>query len=257
MPDGRGARIALEAAFLVVVAAVLAVAAIGPAWIVLVMVLAWTIVALLEWAAWREEPHWASGAPPRYHVPFQPLPPRPPSEELPAFSSYPQPGPRESEAPTWIATPEMREELLGWPVVQQAEESEPALEELPAELLAEVASATAEPELDEPGWPVETEPAAVPDPWIVEELPEPEPEPEPEPTAVEPEPELEPVVLEPEPLPVEVRLARHRVEPFEEPPAKRRSLRKQAAEPPLSAALPVLPRHARLPARELGETAGR
>ncbi len=253
MPDGRRARIALELAFLVAVAAVLAVAAVRPALIVLGMLLAWAIVALLEWAARREQPHWGSGAPPRYHVPYQALPPRPPSNELPPFSSYPAPAPRAPEAPTWIATPELSEELLGWPAVQPVDESE--REEPPAE-----------PELEEPGWAAE----AVADRWAVEEPPfEPEPvavepEPEPEPIAVEPEPEPapvkpEPVALEPEPLSVlvAVRLARHHLDPFEEPPAGRR-WRRRAEAPPPAAELSVLPRHARLPARELEETmAGR
>jgi hypothetical protein len=250
MPDGRGARIALEAAFLVAVAAVLGVAAVEPAWIVLVMLLAWVIVALLEWAAWREEPHWASGAPPRYHVPYQPLPPRPPSEELPAFSSYPKPAPRESESPTWIATPELRGELLGWPAVQP--EEQPAGGELPVELPAKAAGVAVERELDEPGWPVDAEPAAVADRWVVEELPvlaEPEPV---EPESVGPEPETQPDTR-PQPLPFVVRLARHSVDPFAEPPAGRRPWRKQEEAPLAAAELPVLPRHARLPARELEE----
>src|SRR3982751_785239 len=113
MPDGRRARIAFEAGFLVAVAAVLGVARVEPAWIVLVMLLAWLIVALLEWAAWRDEPHWGSGSPPRYYVPQQPLPPRPPTEELPAFSLYPRPPAPREDAPTWIAPAELREQLLG------------------------------------------------------------------------------------------------------------------------------------------------
>lgn len=77
MPDSRGARLALEAVFLCAVAGALAFADLRPLAIGLVMLVAWAIVALFEWAAWRERPHWASGAPPRYHVPEQPLPPRP------------------------------------------------------------------------------------------------------------------------------------------------------------------------------------
>ncbi|HSP74071.1 MAG TPA: hypothetical protein VLN26_16990, partial [Gaiellaceae bacterium] len=216
MPDGRGARLALEAGFLVVVAAVLVAADLRPAWIVLVMLLAWVIVAALEWAAFREQPHWSSGLPPRYYVPQQPLPPRPPSVELPAFSTYPRPAPREPEAPTWIATPQMREEVLGWPApgledtetdgaaVPAAEEPQTTVEEMPEELLAEAAASAAFDDVDA-GWPVAEEP--VQDPWFAEELPAepaaPEP-PEPEPVAVEPPPDpepvaAEPVVLEPEP----------------------------------------------------------
>src|SRR5699024_7759524 len=107
--------------------AVLGFAEVRPVWIVVVMTVAWLVVALLEWVAWREEPHWASGSPPRYYVPAEPLPPRPPSEELPAFAAYPRAPaePRATEAPTWIATPEMREELLGWPAPDPRAEPEP------------------------------------------------------------------------------------------------------------------------------------
>src|SRR4051794_24298124 len=141
MPDGRWARIALEIGFLAAVAAILGAMGAEPLLIVLVMLLAWLIVALLEWVAWREEPHWASGQPPRYYVPRQPLPPRPPTRELPSFSLYPRPvEPVRDDAPTWIATPELREQLLGWPVAD-AEPAEPVVEpeadELSEELLAE------------------------------------------------------------------------------------------------------------------------
>ena len=167
MPDGRGARFALEAVFLVAVAAVLAFSDLDPVWIVVVMLVAWAVVALLEWAAWRERPHWASGSPPRYYVPQEPLPPRPPSTELPAFTAYPRPEVRETESPTWIATPAMREELLGWPA-PPPQEQPTTVEELPDELLAEAAGA---------GWPDAFDAGANGDPWEAVELPaEPEPE---------------------------------------------------------------------------------
>src|SRR4051794_31088955 len=138
------------------------------------MTAAWLIVALLEWVAWRDEPHWASGQPPRYYIPAQPVPPRPPTQELPAFSIYPQPAAVRDDAPTWIATPQMREELLGWP--SPAVVDEPEAPELPV----------AEESGWEAGWPVVED--AV-DPWTVEEAPEvvvvePEPEPELEPEVV-------------------------------------------------------------------------
>src|SRR3954454_21596518 len=123
MPDGRWARVALEIGFLAAVAGIAAVARFPTIWIVLVMALAWLIVAVLEWVAWREEPHWASGLPPRYYVPQQLVPPRPPTQELPAFSLYPRPAPRE-DARTWIATPELREELLGWPSAEPVDASD-------------------------------------------------------------------------------------------------------------------------------------
>ncbi len=271
MPDGRGARIALEAGFLVAVAAVLAAARLEPVWIVLVMLLAWVIVALLEWAAWREEPHWASGQPPRYYVPFQAVPPRPATRELPPFSLYPQPPEQRDDAPTWIATPELREELLGWP-------APPPIDDRPAP----VAGPAAEEPPDEHGWaggwPVVEEQPAEADPWSVEELPgvaesepapalavierEPdpvEPEPvEPEPVAVEPEVELEPGP-EPEPVgvgaaqqltPRTLRLARHRLDPFAEEATRRWPWQRRGEDAPADAELPSLPQHARILVRE-------
>ena len=223
MRDGRWARLALEAGFLVAVAAVLTVSHLRPAWIVLSMLLAWAIVALLEWVTWRERPHWASGLPPRYYVPEQPLPPRPPSVELPVFTTYPRPAPREPEAATWIATPAMREEVLGWPAPAASEEPQTTVEELPEELLAEAAAAAdGERSLEEleAGWPV-----LVPehDPWLGAGTPA-----EPEAAEVEPEAaEVEPEAAEAEPEPGPVaaprsRPARHHLDPFAAADARRR-----------------------------------
>jgi hypothetical protein len=39
------------------------------------MALAWVVVALLEWTAWLDEPHYGRGLPPRYYVPQVALPP--------------------------------------------------------------------------------------------------------------------------------------------------------------------------------------
>src|SRR5829696_10066548 len=187
MADARWARLALEAGFLLAVAALLAVADVEPVWIAVVMLIAWVIVALLEWAAWHGEAHWASGRPPRYYVPQQPLPPRPPTRELPPFTRYPRAAPRESEAPTWIAPPELREQVLGWST--QREEAEPAeamhdalqestVEEpppVPDEVAAEAAPVAAEPPVvDEPVPPREPRPGVAkppPFPWS----PDPEP----------------------------------------------------------------------------------
>ena len=46
------------------------------------------IVAALEWVAWRDEPHYGSGLPPRYYVPQVNLPPAQPLEQVPA--GYPE-----------------------------------------------------------------------------------------------------------------------------------------------------------------------
>lgn len=224
MRDGRGARLVLEAVFLFAVAGVLAYAEFRPRWIILGMLAAWAIVALFEWVAWRERPHWASGSPPRYHVPERPLPPRPPTTELPSFSSYPRPAVREAEAPTWIATPEMRAEAFGWPLSegeeageaeeaaaeQRARPAEPqtTVEESPAELLAEAEAAA---------------------------------------TRSGPEPaEGGPELSAP-------RTARHRIDPFAEDDAPRRPWGRRPAENPV-AELPGRPRHSRIAPRDGGRS---
>jgi hypothetical protein len=225
MPESRGARIVLELAFLAVVAAVLGAARVEPAWVVLVMLVAWVVVAVVEWVAWRDEPHWASGRPPRYYVPTVSLPARPPTQELPRFSLYPR-----ADAPTFVAPPELRDELLAQ------------------------ASAAVVVEDDEEawsGWPDGHLSEAEADPWTVEELPalpavEVEVEPEPAPVAVEPEPEPEPepvaAVATAEPEPVVV-LARHRVDPFAEQPLRRWPWQRPGEEP-LSVEVPSRPQHA-------------
>jgi hypothetical protein len=133
MTDGRGWRFALEVAFLVALAVVLGVADVASSIIVAIMLAGWVLVALLEWAAWREEPHWGSGSPPRYYVPPTELPPRRPIDPEHGYErGYPAQQ-REPEAPTWIATPEMRRAVLvDWPVApphdeQEIEDEQPAV----------------------------------------------------------------------------------------------------------------------------------
>lgn len=126
MTDGRGWRFALEVAFLVGLAVVLGVADVASSIIVAIMLVGWVLVALLEWASWREEPHWGSGSPPRYYVPAAELPPRRPIDPEHGYErGYPAQQ-REHEAPTWIATPEMRRAaLVDWPVAPPSEDEQP------------------------------------------------------------------------------------------------------------------------------------
>ena len=169
MPDRRGSRFILEVLFLLALAVALTLPKLEALEIVGVMVLGWLIVAAIEWAAWRGEPHYGSGLPPRYYVPNVNLPPAQPLEQVQA--GYPEA--HRDEAPTWIASPALRAQVLS-PPGQGGE--------VPAE------------------WPqaapvrprAEAEPRAVQkeeqDPWTIVSLPsaplgelEPEPEPEPEP----------------------------------------------------------------------------
>ena len=56
MPGGLGPRFALEAGFLILLAVVLGVADLEPALIILIMALAWVLVSLIEYFAWRQGP---------------------------------------------------------------------------------------------------------------------------------------------------------------------------------------------------------
>src|SRR5438309_10307829 len=139
MSDRRGSRFVLEVLFLLALAVALTLTDLTPLEIAGVMLLGWVVVALFEWAAWRDEPHYGSGLPPRYYVPQVSLPPAQPLEQV--ATGYPE---ARDEAPTWIASAALREEMLGeWPVA---------------------APPVSEPSMSEP-------PVSVPDPWTVQELP--------------------------------------------------------------------------------------
>jgi hypothetical protein len=75
MPSTSARRFLLEVLFLGGVAAALTFAELRPAAIIAVMAVAWVVVALLEWTAWLDEPHYGRGLPPRYYVPHVALPP--------------------------------------------------------------------------------------------------------------------------------------------------------------------------------------
>jgi hypothetical protein len=113
MPERRGSRFAAEALFLVALAVCLSLARLDSLEIAGAMLLGWLVVAAIEWAAWRSEPHYGSGLPPRYHVPPLSLPPPQPLEQV--DQGYPEAA--VDDAPTWIASAALRAEVLGtWPV---------------------------------------------------------------------------------------------------------------------------------------------
>jgi hypothetical protein len=198
-------RIALEVIFLIVVAAVVAVAEFSPLEIVAVMAGAALLVLLVELVAGRErrvstaipaEAPIAASAPPPPE-PARPIPaPAPPQAAVPAedanqpttgeLSLVPVPNlPEEEEAP-------VEEEIGGWEAF-----AEPAGEEAPNVMAALAVADDGAPEEAEEA-PAEEEEASLP----FEPAAEAEPLPEPEPVAeAEPEPAPEPVA-EPEPEPV-------------------------------------------------------
>jgi hypothetical protein len=159
MADRRGSRFALEVLFLVALAVALTLAKLEPLEIAGAMLLGWVIVAGLEWAAWRDQPHFGSGLPPRYYVPRVNLPPALPLEQV--SSGYPEV--QRDEAPTWIASAALRAEMLGeWPVAapvadepepQPEPELDPEPEPLPEVALQRSATGVARYSLDPLGEP--------------------------------------------------------------------------------------------------------
>src|SRR5580765_4942905 len=115
MRERRALRFVVEALFLGLLAAALVVADQDPLVIAGVMALGWLVVALYEWAATRELPHYGRGLPPRYYVPQVALPPPRQLDQLRTpGSGYPAPS---DDQATWIASPAMRAEALAdWPV---------------------------------------------------------------------------------------------------------------------------------------------
>lgn len=222
MPARRGARFLLEVAFLGALAAGLAFTRLSPAEIVAVMLAGWAIVAMVEWSWARDRAHFGSGFPPRYVVPKVDLPPPRPLEQLPG--GYPDA--TRDEAPTWIAPPALRAEVLGdWPLAA-----------------AGVAARPVEPDEADVA---DIDPSELPDPdsWTVVELPpapvEHPPAPAALPVVVAPEPTPEPVVPEPSPrrpAPAsagEVRLARYSFDPLAEPARRRLGRRRPGGGPGL------------------------
>jgi hypothetical protein len=289
MTDRRGSRFVLEVLFLLALTVALTLANLRPIEIAGIMLIGWVIVAVLEWLAWREEPHYGSGLPPRYYVPQVNLPPAQPLE--PVSVGYPE---ARDEAPTWIASPALRAEMLGteplgdWPVaeppVSPRGEAEPdgdpwtTAEELPAAPLGELVAEPApvpEPEPEPAFIPPPLSPPPIPAAAVAtappvleaEAEPEPEPQPEPEPEPErrpepEPVPDPEPELMpdrEPEPVPepsLEVELvrsvqgvARYSLEPLADPQPRRRFGRGDRTEP-AAVEVPARPEGARaLPGR--------
>jgi hypothetical protein len=114
VPDRRGLRFLLEVLFLAGLAAALAVARLRAVEIVGAMALGWVLVAVLEWAAWRGRPHYASGLPPRYYVPRLNLPP---AALVHATRSAGFPTASRGQEAAWTASPAVRAETSGdWPL---------------------------------------------------------------------------------------------------------------------------------------------
>jgi len=108
--DRQGLRFALELIFLGGLAAALAVAEARGIVIAGVMLAGWVLVAGIEWASWRDRPHFDSGLPPRWNTSTRELPPPLTVEQR--TTGYPEA--RRDEALTWIAPPDA-ERPSDWP----------------------------------------------------------------------------------------------------------------------------------------------
>ncbi len=116
MPRRRLGRFLIEVGFLAGVAAAVTVARFHAPAVIAMMAAAWILVALAEWAAWRDVPHYGRGLPPRYYVPQVALPPPRAVEQHRAYA-YPAEALAEEEA-TWIAPAgDWGETLVDWPVL--------------------------------------------------------------------------------------------------------------------------------------------
>jgi hypothetical protein len=242
--ERRALRFVVEALFLASLAAALVVADVRPLLIAGVMLAGWLVVALYEWAATRELPHYGRGLPPRYYVPQVSLPPPRPLEQL----RYPYPAAGRDDEATWIATPAMRAEALaGWPVDVEPEPAPAASSAGEDTIVVDVPlfeGASSEPfhedtwiELDPAARGVAPEleaPAAVAEPEVEE--PEAAPEVEPEPVAVAAEAEPAAVVPEVDELEL-VPLVADEAAVAEEPEVGRRRRWRRGRRPPAEAAI--------------------
>jgi hypothetical protein len=207
MPERRGSRFVVEALFLAALTVALALAHLDAIEIVGAMALGWLVVAAIEWTAWRGEPHYGAGLPPRYYLPRVDLPPPQPLEQV--VQGYPDAG--RDDAPTWIASASLRAEVLGeWPLfgpVRQEEEDE-----------------------EEPEFVSEAVSGA--DPWTVAGLP------------AAPQEERAPAVRVP--MRSDSRRARYSFDPLGDQPRRRRLGRGSAAGADVIE-VPALPRERALP----------
>lgn len=150
MPEGLGPRMAIETAFLVLLAVGCAVADLDRHEIVLVMAAGWILVVAVELLAWRARPGWAAQGAATSAV-VEEVAPAPAVEPEPvAAASVAAP---EYVAPPPPAPPATYEEEFGWPET-------PAGTEAPTTVLP--------PEPVEPP-PASLEPEEVPRPVAAEE----------------------------------------------------------------------------------------
>ena len=137
MPTAAGPRFVLEAGFLVLLAAVVALADLDPLLIVLLMLVGWILVSLIEYFAWRQsESAMMRG--------FEPALAGIGVSEMAASEAPPPPPPPPSPPPT----PAPDEDTVVEPPTAEEEHVEESKEE---------ASAEERPATEEPGAPADSE----------------------------------------------------------------------------------------------------
>src|SRR4051812_5366946 len=77
MPGGLGPRFVVEAAFLILLAVGTGLADLKPRTIIIVMAVAWALVALIEWLTWRDAARYTEPPGPHAWRPDQLAPRRP------------------------------------------------------------------------------------------------------------------------------------------------------------------------------------
>jgi len=103
MPGALGPRFALEAGFLILLAVVLGFADLSPLLIILIMALAWVLVSMIEYFAWRQGPRF----PTRYAAAVGP-----PLEQGELLVEEPAAPPPPPPVPPPPAAPPMEEETM-------------------------------------------------------------------------------------------------------------------------------------------------
>jgi hypothetical protein len=241
VPERRSSRFALEVLFLVALAAALTFADLEALEVAGLMLLGWVLVAIFEWASMRSEPHYGRGLPPRYYVPRVSLPPNLPLDR--ADPRFPVPDLR-GDAATWLV-PGQDDGGDDWPWLRENEQL-PVAEETeirePVEPVTSVATVGEEVAVELPLDPVVEEGEVEPplDPRATQEqVAEVQVD-----SPVVPEAGATREVSDADSSPSVARTDRHRIDPLQPSPGRRRRRRDEndgMIEVPARPAVRVLP----------------
>jgi hypothetical protein len=126
MPGALGPRFALEAGFLILLAVVLGFADLSPLLIILIMGLAWVLVSLIEYFAWRQGPRfptrYAAAVGPALEQEQMVVEERAPASAVPPPPPPPPPPPEEQTIVASEAPPAVPEAGSAGESIEQADE---------------------------------------------------------------------------------------------------------------------------------------